>query len=356
MDKTVVVGMSGGVDSSVTALLLKEQGYRVIGLFMKNWEDCPATVDHEDVVLVCNQLDIPHYTVSFSKQYWDTVFSPCLKGYEAGYTPNPDVLCNQQIKFKLFMEKALEMGADYVATGHYCRKLLHQGEWILGRGDDPEKDQSYFLYTIKSDILNKVLFPLGLLTKKEVRAIAKKAGLATATKKDSTGLCFIGKRPFKAFLTQYLSKKPGNFETLSGKVVGTHDGIAYYTVGQRRGLGIGGAGEAWYVVGKDPKRNVIHVEQGEHHHALFQQELTASEVTWVSKQPQFPYQCRAKIRYRTPDVACRISSLNKGQLRVEFDAPQKAITAGQSVVFYEGNLCLGGGIITGPNSPYALKL
>src|ERR1700733_12069248 len=229
--KTVVVGMSGGVDSSVAAMLLKEEGYRVIGLFMKNWEEagsCPAVLDYEDVVSVCEQLKIPHYSVNFSKEYWDQVFSKCLEEYAAGYTPNPDILCNRKIKFKMFFKKALELGADFLATGHYCQKFFYEGEWNLGRGIDSEKDQSYFLYTLKSSILSKVLFPLGAMKKKEVRERAIHAGLATAEKKDSTGICFIGKRDFKAFLTRYIPNKPGDFETVEGQIVGRHDGIAYY--------------------------------------------------------------------------------------------------------------------------------
>jgi len=352
--ETVIVGMSGGVDSSVTALLLKHQGYRVIGLFMKNWEEegpCPAQNDYEDVIAVCSQLDIPYYSVNFSKEYWDEVFSKCLQEYAAGFTPNPDILCNREIKFKVFFKKALELGADYLATGHYCRKFLHEGEWILGRGSDLDKDQSYFLYTLKSSILKKVLFPIGDLTKKEVRALATETGLATAQKKDSTGICFIGKRNFKDFLSRYIPNQPGNFETLGGKVVGQHDGIAYYTIGQRRGLGIGGAGEAWYVLKKDVERNVVIVERGDEHPALFQRELIASEVSWVGCPPHFPLKCTAKVRYRAPDVECQIHSYEEGKIHVLFDIPQKAITPRQSIVFYLGPLCLGGGMIeTSPSS------
>ncbi len=342
--KTVVVGMSGGVDSSVTALLLKEQGYRVIGLFMKNWEEegaCPAEVDYEDVACVCAHLDIPFYTVNFAKEYWDNVFSHCLKEYAAGFTPNPDILCNREIKFNVFLDKALELGADYLATGHYCRKIKVDGKWQLGRGLDPGKDQSYFLYTLKSSILDKVLFPIGELEKTEVRKRAHESGLITAQKKDSTGICFIGKRNFKEFLTRFIPNKPGNFEQLNGKVVGSHDGIAYYTIGQRRGLDIGGPGEAWYVVGKDGARNVVVVEQGDEHPALYSSELTMGEVSWVAEPPIFPARCTAKVRYRSPDVACTIVSNE----RVVFDEPQKAITPRQSIVFYQGEICLGGAII-----------
>lgn len=342
--KTVVVGMSGGVDSSVTALLLKERGFRVIGLFMKNWEEedaCPAKVDYEDVACVASQLDIPFYTVNFSKEYWENVFSHCLKQYAAGYTPNPDILCNREIKFHIFFEKALELGADYLATGHYSRRIQRRGKWYLGRGKDPEKDQSYFLYTLKSSILEKVLFPIGEMKKKQVRILAERAGLVTAQKKDSTGICFIGKRNFKEFLSRFIPHEQGNFEQLNGEVVGKHDGIAYYTIGQRRGLAIGGPGEAWYVVGKDPARNVVIVEQGDDHPALYSSELTMHEVNWIAETPTFPFQCTAKVRYRSSDVSCTVVAPN----RVCFDQPQKAITPRQSVVFYQGEICLGGGVI-----------
>ncbi len=345
--ETVVVGMSGGVDSSVTALLLKSQGYRVIGLFMKNWEEegpCPAEQDYQDVVAVCNQLDIPHYAVNFSKEYWEEVFVKCLNDFRAGYTPNPDILCNREIKFKVFFQKALELGADYLATGHYCRKIWYQDEWILGRGVDPEKDQSYFLYTLKSATLDRVLFPLGEMTKKEVRTLAAESGLATATKKDSTGICFIGKRDFKSFLSHYIPTQPGNFELTDGTVVGRHDGIAYYTIGQRRGLGLGGAGEAWYVLKKESSRNAIIVARGDDHPDLHHSSLTASEVSWVGQTPPFPLQCTAKIRYRAPDVPCRVLS-HGDHLEVRFDTPQKAITSRQSIVFYQGDLCLGGALV-----------
>jgi tRNA-uridine 2-sulfurtransferase len=352
---TVVVGMSGGVDSSVTAWLLKEQGYRVIALFMKNWEEeeggpshgglCPAQQDYEDVVAVCTQLQIPHYTVNFSQEYWDLVFAKCLQEYSAGYTPNPDILCNKEIKFNLFLRKGLELGADFIATGHYCRKIMHRGEWILGKGVDSDKDQSYFLYTLNTKILEKVLFPLGEMTKKEVRTVAQREGLITATKKDSTGICFIGKRDFKTFISQYIPHQPGNFETGDGKVVGRHDGIAYYTIGQRRGLKLGGAGEAWYVVKKDLPRNVIIVERGEAHPELYKNFLIASEVTWVGTPPLLPIACSAKIRYRATEVPCTLLTQG-GNLKVYFEMPQKAITAGQSIVFYQNDLCLGGGLIT----------
>ncbi len=341
--KTVVVGLSGGVDSSLTALLLKERGYRVIGLFMKNWEEegpCQAEQDYLDVVSVCGQLDIPHYTVNFTKEYWEEVFSECLKEYEAGHTPNPDILCNREIKFKRFFNKAMELGADYLATGHYCRTQ----EGRLLRGLDSGKDQSYFLYAVNSEVLKRVLFPLGELNKSEVRAMAKCAGLKTAEKRDSTGICFIGKRNFKPFLSQFIAKKPGSFEKLSGEVVGVHEGVAFYTIGQRKGLDIGGAGQAWFVVGKDVKRNVVYVEQGSDHPALFKSTLQVLDASWVSTEPNFPLKCTAKVRYRSPDVACKIVK-EKNQLRVLFDEPQRAITSRQAIVFYQGEECLGGGTI-----------
>lgn len=350
-NKTIVVGMSGGVDSSVTAYLLKEQGYRVIGLFMKNWEEkddqgvCLASLDYEDVVAVCNQIGIPHYSVNFSKEYWDAVFSRCLKEYAAGHTPNPDILCNKEIKFKCFLEKSLEMGADMIATGHYCRKIPYQESWMLARGNDPEKDQSYFLYTLNGVILDKVLFPLGDLKKSQVREIAKKAKLATAQKKDSTGICFIGKRNFKQFLNRYIENVPGEFRTAANKKIGMHDGVHCYTIGQRRGLDIGGPGEAWYVVGKDVEKNVVFVEQGEDHPSLYRTELTASEVNWIGHYPLFPFTCTAKIRYRSEDVACTVDLIHEGQIRVVFETMQKAVTSRQSIVFYKGELCLGGAII-----------
>ncbi|MEC7840093.1 MAG: tRNA 2-thiouridine(34) synthase MnmA [Chlamydiota bacterium] len=352
--KTVVVGMSGGVDSSVAALLLKQQGYRVIGMFMKNWEEldedgqCQSNSEYEDVVRVCDMLEIPHYSVNFVKEYWDGVFEHFLKEYKAGHTPNPDILCNREIKFKALYEKAKEYGADYLATGHYVRRgVTDEGESLLLKGLDPGKDQSYFLYAINGKVLDDVLFPVGELQKSEVRKIAAEYGLATAQKKDSTGICFIGKRNFKNFLGQYLKKQPGNFETLEGKVVGQHDGVAYYTIGQRRGTAIGGPGEAWFVVGKDVARNVVYVEQGADHPSLFDDCLTATESSWISPKgpPKMPFKCKAKIRYRQDDQECTITQIEGDRLLVEFSEPQRAIAQRQSVVFYQGDICLGGAII-----------
>jgi tRNA-specific 2-thiouridylase len=349
MPKTVIVGMSGGVDSSVTALLLKEQGYRVIGLFMKNWEEtdgegrCTSAKEFEDVVKVCTQLEIPYYSVNFVQEYQEAVFSEFLADIRAGLTPNPDVLCNREIKFKVFLQKARELGADFLATGHYCQT---DGEGRLLKGLDPEKDQSYFLHAIQGDALKSVLFPIGAMCKKEVRQIARENGLATAEKKDSTGICFIGKRDFKPFLSKYVGIQPGIFETLSGEVVGKHEGMAFYTIGQRKGMGLGGEGDAWFVVGKDALRNVVFVERGADHPALFRQTIQARDLTWIQGvAPSLPYKCTAKIRYRQADQACTILSITDGIALVSFETPQRAATPGQSMVFYSENLCLGGGVI-----------
>lgn len=347
--KTVVVGMSGGVDSSVTALLLKNQGYQVIGMFMKNWEEkdehgiCKASHEFEDVVRVCEQLDIPYYSVNFVKEYWDNVFTEFLNEFKLGNTPNPDILCNREIKFKVLLEKALQYGADFLATGHYCRT---DGDKLI-KACDLGKDQSYFLYTIKDKILSKVMFPIGNLQKSEVRKIARENNLATSDKKDSTGICFIGERNFKQFLSQYLQVLPGDFKTLSGKVVGRHDGVAYYTIGQRKGMGIGGQGDAWFVVGKDVENNVVYVEQGSMHPSLYVDELTATDLSFVSNKipSNLPLTCKSKIRYRQEDQICTITKIEDGRCHVQFKVPQRAVTPRQSIVFYDGEICLGGGII-----------
>lgn len=357
MSTTVVVGMSGGVDSSVTAYLLKQQGFNVIGLFMKNWEEsspgvCPAALDFDDVALVCRKIGIPYYPVNFVKEYQDLVFAHFLKESLAGNTPNPDILCNREIKFQVFLEKALELGATYLATGHYSRNELKDGRRLLTKGIDPDKDQTYFLYTLKENILEKVLFPIGHLHKSEVRKIAREAGLPTAEKKDSTGICFIGKRNFRQFLSQHLNCEEGHFETLDGKVMGKHAGLAFYTIGQRKGLAIGGAGEAWFVVGKDLSRNVVLVGQGAQHPALYADELIAKELTFVSDcLPKVPFTCKTKIRYRQHDQPAVIAQINDGKALVKFLRPQRAITPGQSIVFYDGATCLGGGVIetSGPS-------
>ena len=344
--------MSGGVDSSVSAFLLKQLGYKVIGLFMKNWEEttsdglCHSKEDFEDVIRVCEKLDIPYYSVNLTKEYWDGVFAHFLEELKAGLTPNPDVLCNREIKFKAFFEKALSMGADFIATGHYCQKASIDGTPRLLRGLDPLKDQSYFLYAVKAKALNQTLFPIGHLEKSAVRALAKKHNIPTAEKRDSTGICFIGKRKFADFVSQYLGYSPGDIETLDGTVLGQHQGIAYHTIGQRKGLGIGGPGAAWFVVDKDVKRNVLIVAQGENHPALFAPSLTATDIAWIAPSPPaFPLTCTAKVRYRSKDVACTVHQISKGRLRVTFETPQRALTPHQSVVFYDGPVCLGGALI-----------
>lgn len=351
-DIRIVVGMSGGVDSSVTAYLLKEQGYDVIGIFMKNWDDtdefgvCTATQDYEDVIRVCNQIGIPYYAVNFEKEYWDKVFTYFLDEYKQGRTPNPDIVCNKEIKFRAFLDHALKLGADYIATGHYARVEDVDGKVKLLRGKDRNKDQTYFLNQLTQEQLKKVMFPLGGYEKKAVREIAKKAGLATANKKDSTGICFIGERNFKEFLSNYLPAQPGQMETLDGEVMGKHDGLMYYTIGQRHGLGIGGPGEPWFVCGKDLKRNVLYVCQGFDNDALYSDALIATNVNWISDRPKpETFHCTAKFRYRQPDQGVTVTILDEGKVQVDFDAPVRAITPGQAVVFYNEEECLGGGTI-----------
>ncbi len=349
----VIVGMSGGVDSSVCAALLKEEGYNVVGLFMKNWEEfdehgvCQASKEFADVAAVCEKLDIPYYSVDFIKEYRDQVFSHFVEEYKMGFTPNPDVLCNREIKFKVFYEKARELGADFLATGHYCQNKIVDGKHALIKGADPLKDQSYFLYTIKSEVLEHVMFPIGNLPKTEVRKIAAKYDLATKNKKDSTGICFIGERNFKNFLSNYVTFTEGNFETLDGEVVGRHTGATYYTLGQRKGLGLGGQGEPWFVVGKDIARNVVIVERGEFHPAMYSDSLVATDLEFTTGvlNRSLPFKCTAKVRYRQKDQACTVSKIEDGKIYVEFDVPQRAITPRQSIVFYDGEVCLGGAMI-----------
>lgn len=348
----VVVGMSGGVDSSVAAMLLKEQGYNVIGIFMKNWADtnefgiCTATKDFEDVIRVCNQLDIPYYAVNFEKQYWDNVFTHFLEEYKIGRTPNPDVVCNREIKFNAFLDYAFSLGADYVATGHYARVKRKNGNIVLLRGIDENKDQTYFLNQLTRKQLDRVLFPLGSMKKTAVRELARNASLVTATKKDSTGICFIGERNFKEFLSGYLPARKGNMETFDGKVVGEHDGLMYYTIGQRRGLGIGGEGEPWFVIGKDMESNVLYVGQGSQHEKLYSDSIIANHVSWISmKNMPKTFKCTAKFRYRQPDNNVTIVRMDGLRVKVLFQEPIKAIAPGQAVVFYQGDECLGGGTI-----------
>lgn len=347
----VVVGMSGGVDSSVAALELKEAGFEVIGIFMKNWDEqdengvCTAEQDFDDVRRVCDQIGIPYYTVNFEREYWERVFVYFLEEYKKGRTPNPDVMCNKEIKFKAFLEKALDLEADFLATGHYAQIGREDGWYTLLRGEDANKDQSYFLYTLGQKQLARTLFPIGHLTKEEVRAKARRAGLATANKKDSTGICFIGEKDFKEFLSRYLPAQPGEIRTVDGELKGYHDGLMYHTLGQRKGLGIGGAGEPWFVVGKDLATNTLIVAQGKDHPMLYTGALRASGLHWVKGEPPADcFECTAKFRYRQPDQKVTVF-VEDGGVRVEFDERQRAITPGQAVVFYQGPVCLGGGTI-----------
>lgn len=351
---SVMVGLSGGVDSSVCSALLLEQGYAVYAVFMKNWEEddsethCRDAKDIQDAKKVCEKLNIPLQVINFSKVYWDNVFSFFLAEYQAGRTPNPDVLCNSEIKFRAFLEYAERMGAEYIATGHYVRRTL-TSPYSLLKGCDPNKDQSYFLHTLNQYQLQKSLFPVGEMSKTEVRHIAKKLGFKNYAKKDSTGICFIGERRFKAFLQNYLPAQPGDIETIDGNRIGQHDGLMYYTLGQRQGLKIGGrrgfAELPWYVAVKDLQRNVLVVVQGENHSALFSKNLRAQKIHWIlGISPTYPFSCFAKVRYRQKEQACTIEKEGIGY-KVAFKTPQRAITPGQSVVFYEGEVCLGGGVI-----------
>ena len=352
----VVVGLSGGVDSSVAALLLVEQGYEVHGVFMKNWEDsfeagyCSAAEDLEDARAVCEVLGIPLHQVNFTAEYQERVFRYFLEEYRSGRTPNPDVLCNTEIKFRAFLDYSRRLGADAIATGHYVRCEVRTGRQHLLKGRDPGKDQSYFLHGLNQDQLASARFPIGDLLKTEVRALAAMAGLVTHAKKDSTGICFIGERRFREFLNRYLPVQPGPIYTVTGESLGEHDGLMFYTIGQRQGLKIGGrrdsSGEPWYVVDKDLNRNTLIVAQGCDHPALFHQRVRASRLHWVAGESLVvPLACMAKIRYRQPDQACVLDILNGDSAEIRFSQPQRAVTPGQSVVFYQGDECLGGGII-----------
>ncbi|HLT63704.1 MAG TPA: tRNA 2-thiouridine(34) synthase MnmA [Pseudohongiella sp.] len=353
-----MVGMSGGVDSSVSALLLLQQGYQVEGLFMKNWEEddgteyCTAKTDLADAQAVCDKLGIHLHTANFAAEYWDGVFEHFLAEYQAGRTPNPDILCNREIKFKAFLDYALELGADYIATGHYVRREERDGQTLLLKGLDPNKDQSYFLCAVSEACLERSLFPVGHLEKPRVRELATEAGLVTSTKKDSTGICFIGERKFRDFLQQYLPAQPGEIKTVDGEVIGTHQGLMYHTYGQRQGLGIGGLRDhsenPWYVVDKDVENNVLVVAQGNDHPALFSRGLIAGQVSWINrKAPVLPLACTAKIRYRQQDQICEVSAIadQDGKVQVLFESAQRAVTPGQVIVFYQGEVCLGGGVI-----------
>ncbi|OMH32831.1 tRNA 2-thiouridine(34) synthase MnmA [Motiliproteus sp. MSK22-1] len=358
----VIVGMSGGVDSSVSALLLQQQGYQVEGLFMKNWDEddgteyCTAKDDLADAQAVSDRLGIHLHTANFAAEYWDNVFEHFLSEYKAGRTPNPDILCNKEIKFKAFLEYARVLGADYIATGHYVRRRDTQRETddkehcYLLRGLDGNKDQSYFLHAVGEDEIRQTLFPVGELEKPEVRRIAEEYDLITHDKKDSTGICFIGERRFRDFLQQYLPAQPGIIETPDGVTIGKHQGLMYHTIGQRQGLGIGGLSdfpdEPWFVAQKDLKRNVLIAVQGKQHPLLFSRMLITNQVDWVKGQePKLPYHCTAKTRYRQDDQACRIDPRPEGGYNVWFEKAQRAVTPGQSVVFYDEEYCLGGGVI-----------
>lgn len=372
MQQRVIVGMSGGVDSSVSAALLLQQGYQVEGLFMKNWEEddgteyCTAMEDLADAQAVCDKIGIKLHTANFAMEYWDRVFEHFLAEYAAGRTPNPDILCNKEIKFRAFLEHAINLGADFIATGHYCRRgetmTNSRGEQYaqLLRGYDNNKDQTYFLHAVHGREINKTLFPVGEIEKPQVRKIAEELGLATAKKKDSTGICFIGERRFNDFLKQYLPAQPGKIVLEDGKEVGDHHGLMYYTLGQRGGIGIGGmkgAEEgAWFVLHKDIEGNRLVVGQG-HEHPLMQSTILWSEaIDWVAGEQDIPesgFRCTAKTRYRQPDQACTIfkDPETPNGVRVEFDESQRAVTPGQSVVFYSGEVCLGGGVIHHTNAP-----
>jgi tRNA-specific 2-thiouridylase len=351
----VIVGISGGVDSSVAALLLQQQGYEVEALFMKNWNEtgsdgsCMWEGDVEDAMQVCDRLRIPLNTVDLSRDYWEGVFNNFLEEYRAGRTPNPDVLCNQEVKFKAFLDEAVKLGAERIATGHYARISREGDGWLLQKGIDRNKDQSYFLCRLTQSQLGRSLFPLGELTKPQVRELARESGLVTHAKKDSTGICFVGEQPFRDFLSRFIPMQKGEIRTSDGLLVGEHDGVVFYTLGQRQGLGVGGVqgrpDEPWYVVDKDLERNILYVAQGHDNPLLFSTGLQCRDMHWIAGHPPaLPGRFAAKTRYRQPDQACRAEADDRGY-RVTFDTPQRAVTPGQYLVLYQGETCLGGGVI-----------
>ena len=368
--KRVVIGMSGGVDSSVAAWMLKEQGYEVIGLFMKNWEDdddaeyCSTRQDWLDAASVADVIGVDIEAVNFSAEYKDRVFAEFLREYQAGRTPNPDVLCNAEIKFKAFLDHAMTLGADLIATGHYARVRQRGGKFELLKALDASKDQSYFLHRLNQQQLSRTLFPLGEINKTEVRAIAERLALPNAKKKDSTGICFIGERPFREFLNRYLSYQPGPMRTAEGVLVGEHVGLSFYTLGQRKGIGLGGMkshknkggdSDPWYVAKKDIDNNTLYIVQGHEHPWLLSAQLEARQTSWVAGHAPTARQLSAKTRYRQADMACRFSA-GEGEFSLLFDTPQWAVTPGQSAVLYDGEVCLGGGIIDGENPPQQASL
>ena len=353
MKEKIIVGMSGGVDSAVASAILKEQGFEVEGLFMKNWEDdsefCSAEKDYKDALQVCDELDIPLRSVNFSNQYWDRVFKQFLKEYEKGRTPNPDILCNTEIKFKEFYNYALQLGADRIATGHYVQTKKLENNVQLLKGLDDKKDQSYFLHALNQKQISSALFPIGNLKKKEVRYHANKLSFNNFNKKDSVGICFIGKRDLTKFLSNYIPKNDGLIISDKGEKLGKHQGVMYYTIGQRKGLGIGGIDKSqhgpWYVASKDISNNELIVVQGHTHPALYNTKLTASNIHWISGNPPTAKNLKAKIRYRGREKPCEIENLNDNMISVTFEEPCFAIAPGQSIVFYENNICLGGALI-----------
>ena len=361
----IIVGVSGGVDSSVAALLLKQQGESIAGLFMQNWDDesgdCRAEDDRRDAIGVCGRLGIPFFARNFAKEYWAGVFEHFLAEYRAGRTPNPDVLCNREIKFKTFLDEARALGAEKIATGHYAQVVFRDGAWKLLRAADGDKDQSYFLHQLGQEQLSATLFPIGHLPKREVRRLAAAAGLPTAQKKDSTGICFIGERDFREFLGQYIPARAGDIRSVDGQKVGEHSGVFYYTLGQREGLFIGGikgrSAAPWFVVGKDIASNTLYVDQGSDSHWLQSTTLRSEPAHWIAgTAPAALFRCTAKHRYRQRDEACEVQVRDDGSLDVRFDNPQRAVTPGQSVVFYRDDECLGGAVIESSNAPAAVRL